>query len=1288
MQNLSSSSECTATPDNSAADDGQLFDDSTQKTAIGDAETSIKGDIRDDEWLSQELEPLPKTPLPNTLSSLTAPTVVPEVLNSSLANDPDQARHRGSGHDRAVIGGKGMFLQHMKNNGIPVPDFRFVSIPDIDLLEKAHFSKHVLPEALTHVGLSDTQTTVSLDQLKSQISNVVNPEEQTRLLAALSEFLASDDFYKAIKDHATAEIMRDNFKSLCPQGSQEKVIVRSSGAKEDGYGDAQAGKYESYVHGGDDIVRTCLKVMASGYRPEVCQNGMPTTLSLVMQHCVDCQFGGVVMSYTALKDNRMQVEYVPGQPKGAVSGLAGLTPHRYTLTRNHDHAGLEHTPGDISQVFHLEHQGGNEAIEELTQLAPSDVHTLPEARVQALYEIIIKLENLLQCPVDVEFGVNGQNEVQILQVRPMTRLQGGAQFSVGVPSQSIAKGTLVSEGLCKGPVVPVKVGDIPNNLPDNAIIVAHHGEDWMLAPDVLSKASGFVFEQGGTGDHVAITLRQAGKPCIIADEKPAVMGGTIATLACGEFNGQSGGFLLEGEQTYEHYQANTLPAATSDFTTVIAKTKQWQPTHCDETQVDHQFKWLNSQNTRLLQYFERDGLINRCLSPEGTVLVSMSPQRHQILSSLQDEISHFLADTDALVQGYGNYLNEGEKGENTSPKIKSYLENLEVLKARVSDIKAKVNMGLERITEGLLSDDELLKNPGNFSQWQADCQDLKNSLQELSQPRTADQVRSIHDTIFLIHKSFVGILADVANASGQGTVNKASDRVTFVNFNSLGMTKLLDDQHAKQLENYGNRNTVLNMDGVSIISTDINYHKGVIELIDKGAGSQGRLMRVRMIDNFKDTEPHVEGKFKRYLWLALLLNGIGRQNSSQGVQIALNEEMGEIVVEINNIPDVERMRQQLTSVLGVMEHSTNKDNGFSIITNGLASVHDFPALRACLNRIQDTDSQSMLKASIFAQALRSPESDFINALNAFFPESSSEVQLIQFAQKVGRLGRNEAYVVDSEESFQRDAEQIRCLLIEDSKKVLDSVRQYSDWLENKEKALPLVMLNGKLLKHLSPELKKDRDIVMAAATHNPAALKHGDEAFWSDREILSAAAHGNSSVFSATCRKLSRNAMLELFNLPVNYNLMIPFSLEEHSEDAEVMLAGIRHDVSYLSDATKSLTDDMEFMKKAIQINARAYSYASDRIKGDLATASMVLQLSDSNIQELYSRIPEALRQQNEIKALYVEGLQRALKQLDTECASLNESDYRWSSRSPFKQRGKIQAALNTIQKNEVVFSR
>ncbi|MDD7805903.1 MAG: PEP/pyruvate-binding domain-containing protein [Endozoicomonas sp. (ex Botrylloides leachii)] len=1186
---------------------------------------------------------------------------------------------------RTKVGGKGMFLYHMKTHGIPVPAFHFVSIPDIQSLEKVEFSKKQIPVLLANIQLLEQQDTVSIDQLKKHIANISNPEEKARLLTALSEFLISDAFYRIIKNHPTALLMRDRFNELSPDGSQQKVIIRSSGAQEDSYGDAQAGKYESCVHNTDDIVRSCLKVLASGYRPEVCQNGMPTTLSLVMQRCVECQFGGVAMSHTGLNNNQMQIEYAPGQPKSTVSGVDGLIPHRYTVTRKHHQPVLEHIEGNISQVYYLESQDNNKAVEQLTPITSSEMPKLPEPIAKTLYDTIVKLENLLQCPVDVEFGIDQHNKVQILQVRPITRLPGGAKFAAGIPSEALAKGTLVSEGLCKGPVIPVEVGSKPENLPKNAIIVAHHGENWMLTPEVANHVSGFIFEQGGTGDHVAITLRQAGKPCIIADNKPAVINGDIATLVCGEFNGQSGGFLVNGGQAYDRYQEQRLPAASADFSAAIAKTHHWQPNRCDASRVDHQFQWLNGQNKRLLDYFNGEGLISRCLSPEGTILVSMSSQRPAILKALKNEVAHVFSDIDALLKGYETYLKAGTKGEGIPKKIKEYLAALGELKTQTDQIKEKVNNDLDKVTKGLMDGDELLQNIGDFSQWQAACQSLRSRLQQLSQPRCVNHIESIHDIIFLVHKNFVDILADVANASGQGTSNKTSDQVTIVNFKMPGMTQLLDDHCIAELEHYGNKNTVLNMDGVSIISTDINYHKGVIELIDKGAGNQGRLMRIRVLDSFSEGIAHLGGKFKRFLWLALLLNSIGQQNSNQGVHIKLNEELGELIVEIDNIPDIEQMRRQLIRVMRVLSDSTNLDNYLTSNLNGFASIHDFAGLQAYLKRIQDDDSQFMANVLIFKMAFDNPKNRMIKSLEEFFSPESDENNLIMFSKGIQWLKRSNEPTTILETSFQKNSEQIRCLLVVNPEKVVSSVRLYSDWLSNKKEALSLVALNGELLKYLSPKLQKDREIVTAAALHNPKALQFGGAKFWNDKEILSTVARANPEKYAQQkVFLLSRNALLEglKLNIKENSNIIFRRPLLKYLDDAEVMLAAVKQDENYLSNASEALKDDVEFMKKAIKANYQVYSHGSDRIKSAPSIAALFIKCSGGAVY-VWDELPEALQNQKNIKELYIDGLQKKLTQLQKAYKSMpstSNSYYNFSARNLVRE---MQEVAHILMSND-----
>ena len=445
---------------------------------------------------------------------------------------------------RARYGGKGMFLKHMQEHGIPLPDFRCLEIAQAQALENLPVSVATVARAIPDIQSLCSGSTTSLHELKTRVNATADQQLRKQQLAALSAFIAGETFYQLVKDHPTARTMQQLFADLCQDQPDRKIIVRSSGAREDGYGDAQAGKYESLVHGEDDIVRTCLKVLASGYRPEVCASSMPAPMALVMQHCVDCRFGGVAMSYTGIKDNRVQIEYVPGQPKGAVAGQFGITPHRYALSRGHNIT-LVHTVGNVANTFVLAPQGSNSAAERLAPIADGQSQTLPESSVMQLYHYIERLENLLCCPVDVEFAINRQGEVVILQVRPMTRLCGGRQFSAARPAEFICSGRLVSEGLCQGPLIRLQPGESSRHIPQGAIIMAPHCELWMLAPEVLAKAGGFVFQQGGSGDHVAITLLQAGKPCVVTgtDETAGEgLEGQQVTLVCGQFDQQSGAF--------------------------------------------------------------------------------------------------------------------------------------------------------------------------------------------------------------------------------------------------------------------------------------------------------------------------------------------------------------------------------------------------------------------------------------------------------------------------------------------------------------------------------------------------------------------------------------------------------------------------------------------------------------------------------------------------------------------------------------------------------------------------
>ena len=93
--------------------------------------------------------------------------------------------------------------------------------------------------------------------------------------------------------------------------------------------------------------------MASGYRPTICSSGRLQPMAMVLQVYIPCEYGGVVLSHTSLQDDRLKVEYAPGQPRTAVAGSGQLTPHRYLLDRNGEPDKTLWQPGVIPATYQL-----------------------------------------------------------------------------------------------------------------------------------------------------------------------------------------------------------------------------------------------------------------------------------------------------------------------------------------------------------------------------------------------------------------------------------------------------------------------------------------------------------------------------------------------------------------------------------------------------------------------------------------------------------------------------------------------------------------------------------------------------------------------------------------------------------------------------------------------------------------------------------------------------------------------------------------------------------------------
>ena len=162
---------------------------------------------------------------------------------------------------REQLGGKGMFLQRMVEIGLPVPPFKCATTKVVNALEQHPLDTIRLARYLPEIA-AKLKAETSLAGIKQYLQTLPSSEQAKRdnWLQRLTKFVASDDFYEQVKDSRAARDIRALRTQLGEPSTP--VIVRSSGINEDNYGDAQAGKYLSEVQGEDDVLRTCLNVMA------------------------------------------------------------------------------------------------------------------------------------------------------------------------------------------------------------------------------------------------------------------------------------------------------------------------------------------------------------------------------------------------------------------------------------------------------------------------------------------------------------------------------------------------------------------------------------------------------------------------------------------------------------------------------------------------------------------------------------------------------------------------------------------------------------------------------------------------------------------------------------------------------------------------------------------------------------------------------------------------------------------------------------------------------------------
>ena len=1060
---------------------------------------------------------------------------------------------------RESIGDKGMVLLQMQreNLSIPQPQFQCVTTDMVAAIEQHSLDTLRLSPYIPGIADELTQKTTLAD-IKAHINTLpaANQDKRTDWLAGLSQFIASDDFYELVKDSAAVWQIRSLDMPLPP------VIVRSSGIDDDNYGYAPAGKYHSEIQGDEDVLRPCLKVMASAYRPGVCTTLQP--MALIIQRFIDCRYGGVATSYQSLQDDTIRVEYTPGQPRGAVAGLSDTQPHRIDIGRGT--AQPQFTPGQVSSCYVLRKNGDGSYSEVKTSSLASGGQRLSDGSVAELKKTLTTLEDLFLCPVDMEFAIDHQGRLFVLQVRPATRLSGAMEFAMPIPSDIVATGEGVSEGHCTGTLWSAR-NQGAEIMPEGAILVARHGEPWMLAPENLRRAAGFVFAAGGSNDHVAIALRQAGKPCLLAGgHYPAASTrhGRQATLACARFNGTPEAFIVEGDlsaQLTQHKMASSASEAVK-FPEVQPLRDVLLPSVGTFDRVDSGFRWLTEQNARLLAFFAPGGGLD-CLS--NPITLSMSAQRSEIVAVARDIINQLVQGTEALLCGYEAFL---QPAGNDQLRIRPFLNKLPTLTIRFEVLKQTITSKLEMVLAYLNNDQELSESGGGFQGWVATCQQLQSCLQELHPGKTF-QVRSVHDLIFVLHRRSVNALKTVASVSGQGRLT-IKERISCVDYIPPGEEGLLRESDKASIEQLSVKVSLINMVDALIVNLCFGTQFATIKLLENAEGGKRRTLRLNYSEEFHEVDGSDNpGKLKRMWFLVQLLKATGVNKDAGETKVCVNAAAREVTVECSRMASRQAMQDALEILIDLFKEFGD-DYKLGATPFYDIGQWDFNKLAHLL----DCHGSTQADRFAFNQCLFSCANLYRTRLPRYYRFLSNQHQ--QFIDHARRnrffRGTYQEMLMDDEMDQRARRELLHHLLTFDSYTATCLIEQEYN-LENKYFVL-MPSYDYSLKFHIHPD--------------EPLSDN--------DREYVKQILLQDGMQFASQSVRNDKNAVLPQIKKR-GWDLM--YVSEELKRDKEVVMAAVCQTGYALSFASPELQDDDEVVMAAIMNDPKALHNASERIRCD-----------------------------------------------------------------------------------------
>lgn len=344
------------------------------------------------------------------------------------------------------------------------------------------------------------------------------------------------------------------------------VAVRSSATAEDLPDASFAGQQDTFLHVTDKdelltAVKNCFASLynerAISYRESRGYNDIRIQLAVVVQEMVQSKVSGVAFSLDTESgcNNIVLINATYGLGELLVSGQ--IIPDEYLVFKQSAKCISKRLGTKNIRMLY----NGDDTIIEDTPLELQNSYCLDRDNVEKLGKWVSIIEEYYSiqhqriCPVDVEWALNNNNELYIVQARPETihsrkqnLISTHYRFSDDSDKTILCDGIAVGDKIANGKVCIIDDLSKSSQFISGSILVANNtNPDW---EPLMKISSGIITNQGGRTCHASIVAREMGLPAIVGTKNATSLleDDQDITLSCIE--GETG-YVYEGIIKYE-----------------------------------------------------------------------------------------------------------------------------------------------------------------------------------------------------------------------------------------------------------------------------------------------------------------------------------------------------------------------------------------------------------------------------------------------------------------------------------------------------------------------------------------------------------------------------------------------------------------------------------------------------------------------------------------------------------------------------------------------------------------